>query len=192
MAAIRRALPAEGNSSGADPARGGRPLLARVKRTAVVALVPAAIATAIALIALRLRFQPPTVATYVGADSSGNEVALLPGGHFEVTVRPAERIEGAVGARGFLLRGDDVRPWDPPFTVSQDGAVRISGPVDTLFAGVPPGPWQVAVAVGRPEVLPTAPNDVLGARGNGPRPAGWHLVIERVRLIPNDAGSPDR
>ena len=46
---------------------------------------------------------------------------------------------GAIAARGFLLRGDTVRPWDPPFSVDGDGTVHIAGAVDVLFAGVPAG-----------------------------------------------------
>jgi hypothetical protein len=60
--------------------------------------------------------------------------------------------------------------------------VRISGPVDSLFAGVPPGPWQVAVAVGRPETLPTAPRDVLRARDSDGGTTAWRLVVVPIRL----------
>jgi hypothetical protein len=154
---------------------------------AALVLVPAAAATAGALIWLRLHFQPPTVPGYVLAPSSAEEtlpgpLPLLPGARFEVEVRPTAPVKGAVGARAFLLRGDEVRPWDPPFSVDADGSVRIAGPVDTLFARVPAGEWEIAVAVGRPEELPTAPMDVLRARDAGAGPAGWRLVRERVRL----------
>jgi hypothetical protein len=144
-------------------------------------ILAAALAVAAGLVALRLHFEPPTVPPYelVGASA---EIALTRAGHFEIELRPVGAVVGAVGARGFLLRGDEVRPWDPPFSVSVDGSVRIAGPVATLFAGVPAGPWEVAVAVGRPEVLPTAPRDVLSGRSAGPSRAGWHLVRARVRI----------
>jgi hypothetical protein len=158
-------------------------------RVALV-LVPAAAAAAGALIWLRLHFQPPTVPVYAFASDSGSAepilpatfLPLLPGARFEVELRPATPVKGAVGARAFLLRGDEVRPWDPPFSVDADGSVRIAGPVDTLFARVPAGEWEIAVAVGRPEELPTAPRDVLRGRDAGAGPAGWRLVRERVRL----------
>lgn len=156
---------------------------ASARRVVVAALIPAAIITALALVWMRVRLQPPTLSPYVEArGGDGGEVSLAPDGRFEMDMRPATPVQGAVGARGFLLRGDDVRPWDPPFSVSTDGAVRISGPVNRLFAGVPPGAWEVAVAVGRPEFLPTAPLDVLRARERGPEKPSWHLVRERVRL----------
>jgi hypothetical protein len=155
------------------------------RQVVVLALVPGAIAAAFALIWLRIRFQPPTVAAYVASsDDDAGELALPPDGHFEMAVRPAAPVQGAVGARGFLLRGDVVRPWDAPFVVSTDGTVRIAGAVDQLFAGVPLGPWEVAIAVGRPEVLPTAPHDVSTMRDHGLERASWHLVLKRVRLIP--------
>ncbi len=190
MSPARRA--SSGRRNPPDPPLAARRRGSRVQSYAILAFVPLAIATAVGLIGLRLRFQPPTVAPYVDADDRGGEVAIVAGGHFEMEVHPAGAVQGAVGARGFLLRGDDVRPWDPPFSVSRDGTVRIAGPVDEIFAGVPPGPWQVAVAVGRPELLPTAPNDVLRARKHTDRPAGWHLVLERIRLERGDAGSPDQ
>jgi hypothetical protein len=75
--------------------------------------------------------------------------------------------------------------------VDRDGSLRISGSVDALFAGVPAGPWEIAVAVGRPENLPASPRDVLRARDldatRAPRDASpdagaaaWHLVVQRV------------
>jgi hypothetical protein len=148
-------------------------------------LVPAAAAGAGTLIALRLHFEPPTVPPYALAES-GDGVVLTPGHRFEVDLRPTAPVTGAVGARAFLLQGGHVRPWDPPFSVFSDGSVRIAGSVDALFAGVPTGDWEIAVAVGRPEVLPTAPRDVLRARSEDGRHSdaavGWRLVRERVRL----------
>ena len=147
-----------------------------------LALVPAAAAVAVALVSLRLHFQPPSVPAFAVAGAQPDAVPLAAGGNFELELRPLGPVAGAIAARGFLLRGDTVRPWDPPFSVSRDGTVRIAGAVDTLFAGVPPGPWEVAVAVGRPETLPTAPSDILRARGEQPENAGWRLVRERVVL----------
>ncbi len=159
------------------------------RKAAALLLVPSAAVVAAALVGLRLHFQPPTVPRYnlsfagVPSDAGpAKEIPLTRGGRLEIDLRPEAAITGAVGARGFLLRGDEVRAWDPPFSVAIDGVVRIAGPVDELFAGVPQGPWEVAVAVGRPEVLPTAPRDVLRRRSDDPVRAGWHLVHSRIRL----------
>ena len=162
------------------------PIVARAPNSAVpaVLLVSLAVAVAAGLLLLRLHFQPPTVPVYALVPSpGGGEVVLSHGGDFTVVARPEGLVAGAVAARGFLVRGADVRPWDPPFEVTRDGAVRIAGKVDVLFAGVPDGPWEVALAVGRPENLPTAPSDVLhpGApEGSGA--AAWRLLRERIRL----------
>ncbi|MCL2448817.1 MAG: hypothetical protein FWD17_07720 [Polyangiaceae bacterium] len=157
---------------------GGR----KLQRIVAVGLVPVAVAGAGALIALRLHYQPPRVPEYA-VTRGENERALVPGAHFHIELRPAARVDGAIGARAFLLRGDVVRPWDPPFDVTRDGIVTIDGPVDDLFRGIPAGPWEVAVAVGRPEVLPTAPRDVLRERGrDGGVDAAWRLAVARVRL----------
>jgi hypothetical protein len=153
-------------------------------------LVPIAIAVAGALLFFRLRLQPPTVPTYTlagnGANGGAAEIELRHGDTFTMELRPTAPVEGAVGARGFLLRGDAVRPWDAPFTVDRDGTVHLAGTVDALFQGVPAGTWDIAVAVGRPENLPTAPRDVLRARdaGSDTRPVAWHLVVAHGRLQP--------
>ena len=148
---------------------------------AAVALLAAAVASAVLLVLLRLHFQPPLVPSYELAESAP-EMALKSGDRFEMTLRPSSAVQGAIAARAFLLRGSEVRPWDAPFSVGADGAVRIVGQVDLLFAGVPRGRWEVAVAVGRPELLPTAPDDILRGRNDDPRPSGWRLVRERVWL----------
>lgn len=122
------------------------------------------------------------VPLYAITNSPTGEVALAQDAQFEIELCPTSHVEGAIAARGFLLRGDEVRPWDPPFSVTTEGIVRIAGRVDVLFAGVPSGSWEVALAVGRPEVLPTAPRDVLRARSKGPIESGWHLVREWIRL----------
>ncbi len=155
------------------PSQGGR-------RGVAVGLVGVAVAGACALVALRLHFQPPTIPMYA-ITSGSDEVVLGPNSRFEIELRPSAPVDGAVAARGFLLRGDEVRAWDPPFSVTTGGAIRIAGPVETLFAGVPSGRWEVAVAIGRPELLPTAPRDILRARAKNPD-QGWHLLREWIRL----------
>jgi hypothetical protein len=153
------------------------------ERKLVLLLVPTAAGVAAALIAVRLHFEPPTVPNYSLAGDSG-EVAVEPGASFEMVLRPASAVKGAIGARAFLVRGTEVRPWDAPSSVSLDGSVRIAGPTDALFAGVPGGPWEIAVAVGRPEVLPTAPRDVTRSPDADARPLAFRLVRERIRLTP--------
>jgi hypothetical protein len=155
----------------------------RLQRLVAVALVPTAALFAGVLIALRLHFQPPRVPEYFVADPGPDVRTLAHGDEFSITLRPAASVDGAVGVRAFLLRGDEVRGWDPPFAAHRDGSLTIGGPVDTLFSGVPSGRWDVAVAVGRPEVLPTAPRDILRARGRDAGvDAAWRLLVVPVRL----------
>jgi hypothetical protein len=157
-------------------------------RKVVLLLVPAAAVIAVGLIAFRLHFEPPTVPSYSLA-GPGAEMVLAPGTGFEMLLVPASPVEGAIGTRAFLVRGDEVRPWNAPASVRLDGSVRITGPVDTLFAGVPEGPWEVAIAVGRPEVLPTAPRDITRSMDADKRPSAWRIVRERIRLEPAPKGA---
>jgi hypothetical protein len=151
-----------------------------------IALVAAAIATATLLLALRLRLEPPTVPGYFlrGADEGGPPPALHPGQLFRIDIEPEGQVTGAIGARAFLVRGDEVRPWEPTFDVDRDGSVHVAGKVEKLFADVPPGAWELAVAIGRPETLPTAPHDSPRAPDGGTTEAAWRLVRERIVLGP--------
>jgi hypothetical protein len=155
------------------------------RNRAALLLAPAASTVAVVLMLLRLHFEPPAVPAYsVRPAAPAAGIVLRRGGSFAVDLHPDSPVVGAVAARGFLLQGESVHPWDPPFSVDVDGEVRIAGSVAALFAGVPDGAWEVAVAVGRPEMLPTAPRDVLRARG-GTSPDTWHLAWERVELRPD-------
>jgi hypothetical protein len=150
-------------------------------RLIAVLLVPAAAVVAVVAVALRLHFQPPTVPAYALAADAGGEVTLRPGMPFEMVAHPSAPSAGVVAAKGFLFRGQERRLWEPPFTVDADGTLRIAGPVDALFKGVPPGTWDLAVAVGRPETLPSMPGDVEHAR-DAAGPAAWHVLRQRVNL----------
>lgn len=152
-------------------------------RAVAVVLLAAALAGAGVLLLLRLHFQPPTVPEYSLAGDSSGEREVTRGGTFVLDLRPAGPVAGAVGARAFLVQGEVVRPWNVAYTVQRDGSVRIEGATDTIFAGVPAGAWEVAVAVGRPENLPTDPREVLHAPlvATTDGGAAWHLVRERIR-----------
>jgi hypothetical protein len=156
------------------------------KSSAALLLLLAAFLVAGALLLLRLHFQPPTVPPYAVLGAAGTpELELRRGGAFEMDISPLGHVTGAVAARAFFVRDDTVRPWNAPFAVALDGSVRIAGPVDTLFADIPPGRWEVAVAVGRPETLPTMPLEILSARAarTDKGPAPWQLVREHIRLL---------
>jgi hypothetical protein len=163
------------------------------RRNAIALLIaPTAIVMAGALVAMRLHFQPPNVPRYdatvtqtlvePGPPGAANDRGLRRGDRLSIDLHPQAAITGAIGARAFLLRGDEVRAADPPVSVAVDGVVHIAGTVDELFPDAPRGRWEVAVAVGRPEVLPTAPRDVLRRRDEDPALAGWHLVRTPIRL----------
>lgn len=162
-------------------------------RVVAAILLPLAAVIAVVAVFLRLHFQPPTVPPYSLSSVTGvsgapagdghDEVTLRPGSDFELVARPATPPAGIVGAKGFLLRSGDNRLWDAPYTAQPDGTIRIGGPVDTVFRNVPAGAWDVAVAVGRPETLPSMPADVERREGDpSPAAAAFHVVHQRVML----------
>jgi hypothetical protein len=162
-----------------------------VKRSRVVALLvaPAGVVVALVMLALRLHFQPLTVPEYavVEAPSATAPVAVLhPGSHFDLEATPEHEVQGAVTARAFLVPAANAaatpQPWNVPLEIGRDGSVHVSGPVDTLFAGVPAGEWEVVLAIGRPELLPhdTRSWPLSGAHDAGQ--AAWRVVRRRVSL----------
>ena len=159
-------------------------MTARTKGRSVAPLIVVGVAVlgAAALLLLRMRIEPPTVPPYALAEDDAGAAVLRAGATFRMVATPKGIVTGAVGARGFLVRGEDVRPWEPVFAVDRDGTIHVEGAVEALFAGVPPGAWDVAVAVGRPETLPTAPRDILPARDAGGANAAWCLVREHIVL----------
>jgi hypothetical protein len=152
-------------------------------RLAAVILLPLAGIVAIVAVFLRLHFQPPTVPPYALTSGSGDraEAVLRPGADFEMVARPSSPPAGIVGAKGFLLRSGENRPWDAPYTTDVDGTVHIGGAVDKIFKGIPAGAWDVAVAVGRPEMLPSMPSDLERPRDEQ-APAAFHVLHQRVML----------
>jgi hypothetical protein len=150
-------------------------------RTAALLLLPAACIAAIVAVLLRLHFAPPLVPPYALAGDAPAEVVLRPGATFEVVAKPSSPPGGIVGAKGFLLRAGENRPWDAPYETAVDGTVRIGGPVETVFKGVPAGAWDVAVVVGRPELLPSMPADVERARDES-APSAFHVLHRHVML----------
>jgi hypothetical protein len=149
-------------------------------RTVALVLVPGAVLLAIVMLVLRTRVQPLTIPTY--SIAAGSTTELRPGGQFSLQLDPRGPLTGAVMARGFLTQGTDMRPWEPVFLVDKDGTIHVAGPVDTLFAGVPAGEWELDLVVGRPELLPRSPNDALKGRDADVSGGAWYLLHERLRV----------
>ncbi len=158
-------------------------------RMVALLLVPGAALLAVAMLVLRVHVQPLTLPPYSIAPTSTTD--LRPGGQFSLQLDPRGPLTGAVGARAFLVReakdardpqAPQMHPWEPVFLVDKDGTIDIAGPVDTLFAGVPAGEWELDVVVGRPELLPQSPTDALKGRDTEISGGAWHLLHERIHL----------
>jgi hypothetical protein len=160
----------------------------RSGKTAALVLVPTAVLVAVVMLALRMRIEPPTVPPYRIAASDGasasSTAVLRPGDKLALTLEPVGQLTGAITGRAFLIQGRQVRNVEPDFLVDRDGTIHVAGDVGKLFAGVAPGQWELAIAVGRPETLPRTPADVLRASDAdaGGVEAAWVLVREAVRI----------
>lgn len=80
----------------------------------------------------------------------------------QLVLRPERRVDG-VKAAAVLVRDGKARPWTAPIEISNDGSVRIAGPVRTLFPDTD-APWEVVVAIGK-----ELPSDLLAEPPPGVR-----------------------
>jgi hypothetical protein len=117
--------------------------------------------------------------------ASDKPIRLVPGTRLDLTLRPETAVTGAVAVRAVLSRDGRVQRWDAPAEIQPDGVVRIVAPRDTAFPGVAPGPWELIVAVGRHDDLPSTPEalDRAPARVEA-RARAYHVA--RVRLLLDD------
>jgi hypothetical protein len=147
-------------------------------------VAPAGALVAVVLLVLRLHLQPLSVPPYTFA-TDGEVASARPGAMFELEAQPAIEVQGAVTARAFLVPGagkGDVMSWQVPMEIGRDGSVHVAGKVDALFAGVPPGDWVIAIVIGRPELLPSDPRQLLEGGAADAGSAAWRVVRKRVRL----------
>ncbi len=149
-------------------------------KTIAFVLVPAAVLVATVMLLLRVKVQPRTIPPYAIAAGAVSEI--VPGRQFSLTLDPQGQLTGAVAARGYLVRGDEVRPWEPHFEVERDGSIQVTGADDTLFAGVPAGDWDLALVVGRPEALPRSAADTLRPAATDAGAAAFWVVRHRVHV----------
>lgn len=149
-------------------------------RIIALLLVPGAAALAVVMLLLRVHVQPLTIPPY--SIASGSTTELRPGGQFSLELDPKGPLTGAVMAKAFLLQGTTLHAWEPVFVVDKDGTIHVAGPVDTLFAGVPAGEWELEVVVGRPEQLPRTPDDAVKGRDAPVSGGAWQLLHERVHV----------
>lgn len=144
--------------------------------------MPGAALLAIVMLALRVRVEPLTIPPY--SIAPGATTDLHPGDAFTLQLDPRGPLTGAVGARAFLTQagGKTIHDWEPRYLVDKDGTIHVTGAVDKLFAGVPPGDWELDVVVGRPELLPRSAEEALKGRDNEIGAGAWRLLHENVRV----------
>jgi hypothetical protein len=117
-----------------------------------------------------------------GAPAAGaaRAIAIAPSTPLEIVVRPDEDVRGQVVAGAYLVEGGASHAWDVPIEVSEDGAVRIAGETDRLFAGRR-GELDVIVIVARPGGLPDAADAprAIEAHDSARRAVAVHVTIAR-------------
>jgi hypothetical protein len=143
---------------------------------------PVAMAAALALW-LRVGTPPEMLPRYAMETSGGTAayrgaapdaeapLAIAAGSTVEVRLRPEVDATQTVAARGFWVKGSDVRPWSALVETSSGGAVRMRGPGEQPFG---PGDGELVTVVAA-----QVPADVTAATLASP-PAGWQVLRRRV------------
>lgn len=152
----------------------------RSGRVAALVLAPGGVLVAVVLLVLRLNVEPLAIPPY--SIAAGAPTQLAPGSTYTLEIDPKGALTGAIAAHGFLMRGNEVRQWEPLFAVDKDGTMHVQGPVDTLFKDVPAGAWDLYVVVGRPELMPRSLNDALKGLDAGAGPSAWTLLHQSITL----------
>jgi hypothetical protein len=109
--------------------------------------------------------------TVVEAHAKVHENATL-----EMVLRPKEKVNGPIAVHCTLVRDGKPRAWTPKVQISNEGSVRITGPVKELFPDVQ-SPWEILVAIGPESALP--PAGTLFTPG-----AGYRVVRGVVEFTP--------
>ncbi|MBI2393655.1 MAG: hypothetical protein HYV09_29020 [Deltaproteobacteria bacterium] len=85
----------------------------------------------------------------------------------EMVLRPRVAVTTKIATTAALLRDGAARAWSPPIEISPDGAVRIVGPVASLFPDTERR-WEIVVAIGPEGALPRDPAALLAAAAAPP------------------------
>jgi hypothetical protein len=131
-----------------------------------------------------------------GAPAEAIPVVLGPGSSLEIVLRPATPYREPIAARGFLIQNGRAQAWEIKPDISPDGAVRIAGERETLFANVAPGPWEIAIAVGPSGALPDA--EAVGRGVSGEQAARIQMLrraivlVEPQKVAPSPVPTPPR
>lgn len=120
-----------------------------------------------------------------GPASSSEPVRLHPSSTLEMVIRPAAKVDGAVGVRAVVVRNGRAAAWNPAVEIGDGGAVRIRERVDTVVPEKS-GVWELFVAIGRPSALPSSAD--LAHRAVNPDssdpPKAIRIVRAKIEIVP--------
>jgi hypothetical protein len=107
-------------------------------------------------------------------------VRLWPDAAMDLVMRPESAVAGPLQASAFVRAAGHISPLALPFELSEVGAVRVSGPVGELFAGLH-GSVELVIVLRRPDVsgVPAALELAAGAPASGP---GWVRLSTALEL----------
>jgi hypothetical protein len=175
---------------GTAPAREPRPRARVVRLGAAAAGVVALAAAALVYVhGSGAPALPPYEVSLVGGDSqtraapaaaASREIAVRADGYLEIRLRPEHATGAAPEVHTAVVHDGAARPWAPRVEVSADGAVRVAGPVSTLFDD-PRGTWEALVAIGRAGAVPVDPGVIARVAPSQSPSLRVYRVTVRIR-----------
>lgn len=185
----------------APPAAEAEVIALKPKRKWVPVAAALALAAAVALFVTLRRESPPEIAladpipsyevALVGGERDDRAVpapadaqapiVLGPGSSLEIVLRPATPYRKPIAVRGFLIQNGRAQLWNIAPAISADGAVRIAGAREALFANVASGSYEIAIAIGPPDALPDA--EAVARGGAGDKGARLQRLARTIVLV---------
>ncbi|HEY8206536.1 MAG TPA: hypothetical protein VIG99_03575 [Myxococcaceae bacterium] len=171
---------------GAAPPAAVIPLRRRWQTVAGVGVAAMAAALVLLIRPPRLAPLPTYEATFSGdlsmRGTGPQEVPARvgPGSVLTLTARPQRPVQGPVVVESFLVRGDTPRPWQVPWQISAEGAVRLSGPAQELLPQEPgPIPWTAVIVIKRPGRFTSVEDALRFTRGAAPADPDMQVIQVR-------------
>ena len=158
---------------------GGGVVVAALAAAALLLLVPK---ESLVLPTYEASFEGGEQTTRGEAPSDGTP-KIARGGSVTFIARPAVDVRAPLVARAFAIRSGETRALDVPVALSADGAARLSGKREDVLRGVPAGPCELVLVIGRDRAVP---RDAKAFDAMASAPSGEVKILRKPVILLTD------
>lgn len=100
---------------------------------------------------------------------------------FSLSIRPWERLRGAVTAQPFLYRDGELRAWPVTLHAQDSGAFQLHAPAAEL--GLAAGRWEIVIVIGRGKHMPATDRIRQALSSASPTTIdGWQILHRAIEI----------